>query len=43
MKSGEETVLSRATAELLIETSLDELPQPSIDLSGGDLAARIVQ
>jgi GH24 family phage-related lysozyme (muramidase) len=43
MKSGEETVLSRATAELLIETSLDELPQPSLDLSGGDLAARIVQ
>lgn len=43
MKSGEETVLGRVTAELLIETSLDELPQPSLDLSGGDLAARIVQ
>lgn len=43
MKSGEEIVLGRVTAELLIETSLDELPQPSLDLSGGDLAARIVQ
>ncbi|WP_254957862.1 MULTISPECIES: glycoside hydrolase family protein [unclassified Cyanobium] len=43
MKSGEENVLGSATAKLLIETSLEELPQPTLDLSGGDLAARIIQ
>ncbi|WP_254952400.1 MULTISPECIES: lysozyme [unclassified Cyanobium] len=43
MKSGEETVLGAATAKLLIETSLSELPQPTLDLSGGDLATRIIQ
>jgi GH24 family phage-related lysozyme (muramidase) len=42
MRCGEENVLGAATAKLLIETSLDELPRPTLDLSGGDLAARIV-
>jgi GH24 family phage-related lysozyme (muramidase) len=40
MKSGEENVLGKATAKLLIETSLNELPQPTLDLSGGDLPAK---
>ncbi len=43
MNSAEGTVLGPATAKLLIETSLEELPQPALDLSAGDLAARIVQ
>ena len=34
--------LARYTAKALIETSLDELPQPRIDLSRQDLAAKIV-
>ena len=40
MKSGEENVLGKATAKLLIETSLNELPQPTLDPSEGDLAAK---
>ncbi|MEA5389964.1 peptidoglycan-binding protein [Cyanobium gracile UHCC 0139] len=43
MNSGEENVLGATTAKLLIETSLEELPQPALDLSAGDLAARTIQ
>jgi GH24 family phage-related lysozyme (muramidase) len=43
MDCGEEGYLGAITAERLIETSIDELPRPPLDLSGNDLASRIIR
>jgi hypothetical protein len=43
MDCGEPNYLGAVTAERLIETSIDHLPRPAVDLSANDLAARIVK
>ncbi len=43
MRSNEPNYLGKTTAKQLIETSIDELPRPKLNLDANDLATRVIR